>query len=229
MPEVHQRLDGRDVLSVLIRGVVAQDIHIHAGALFDQGKPDSSCADDSYGLACHFIAQKGKKWVPSSPALLADQFLARPEFARHCSHDKEGELGRCLNKEVGSVCKPNPITVGIRAVDVVEAHSNLRYNLQFAFTSFEYLCVDGIAQCCDQTIDAAAHFFQDRGLRRRVQLGKNFNLVSALTQPIECRFTDVTGCVDSEVHRYMLFRVHSRMRSSAFSMFSIELAILNRM
>ena len=50
--EIHQGLNSSNVFVVLVRRVVAQDVHVHSGALLDHRQADSPGADDCNRLAC---------------------------------------------------------------------------------------------------------------------------------------------------------------------------------
>src|SRR6266700_5251736 len=56
LPKVHSFLNCIYILVVLISGVVAENIHVESGTLFDHRQPDAARADDRDGLAGHFVA-----------------------------------------------------------------------------------------------------------------------------------------------------------------------------
>ena len=100
-------------------------------------------------------------------------------------------------------------------------------------------------------VDAALHFLDDQFLRRRLGSLKDLELVAALAQTVLGRIADAGGGKDAEVFlvghdrhnydrlsvrsdcsrfgiAYRFFFAQAPTRSSAFSMFSIELATLKR-
>ena len=62
--QVHQLLDGGDVLVIVIGRVVAQHVHVEARALLNHRQSDASGANDGDGLACDLVAKEGEKRVP---------------------------------------------------------------------------------------------------------------------------------------------------------------------
>src|SRR5215469_15077789 len=54
--EVLDLLDCADVLMILVRGIVAEHIHVEAGAFLDHGEPDAAGADNGDRFACNLVA-----------------------------------------------------------------------------------------------------------------------------------------------------------------------------
>src|SRR5690348_6001968 len=143
MAQVHNPLNGSNVAVILKRGVVAQDVHLHSGALLDQSKSYSTCANDRHRLASHLVPQKGKKWMPCSPTTLAYQFFAGPELASHSADHEESKFGGGFGENVGRVGERHFIAVGVLSVDVVEADRDLCDDLKFSFAGLEHFRVNG--------------------------------------------------------------------------------------
>src|SRR6202035_1423159 len=80
--QVHGFLDGFDEFVILISRVVAQNVHIEAGALFDQRQPDASRADDGDRFAGNFIAEEWQVRMPVSPLVFPREVLGWPHLAR---------------------------------------------------------------------------------------------------------------------------------------------------
>ena len=72
------------------------------------------------------------------------------------------------------------VSIGVRTIDVVEAHGNLRHRLQRVLARLENFSIDLIAQGCDHSIDSGFNFFNNQTLRRSFRLGINFDLIAAL-------------------------------------------------
>src|SRR5215212_10046533 len=73
--QLHQFLNSSNVLIVMIRRVVAQDVHVETGALLDHCQSNSPGANNRDRLASHRIAEERKKLVPRWPFLLSHQAL----------------------------------------------------------------------------------------------------------------------------------------------------------
>ena len=69
------------------------------------------------------------------------------------------ELGCRVIQNFRCVCERDLVTVGVGAIDIVKANCDLRDHFQRAFTRFKHFCIDGVAQCGDQSVDAAGNFF----------------------------------------------------------------------
>src|SRR5580704_14286336 len=87
--QVHVLLDGVYVIVVLIGRVVAQHVHVEAGALLDHSQPNASRADDGDGFARDFVSQKWKVGMRISPLIVAREMLGRPHLARQPSEHEE--------------------------------------------------------------------------------------------------------------------------------------------
>src|SRR5437868_11137346 len=79
VPEIHQLLDRRDELVILINRVVTRDIHIEPGAFLDDRQTDAASADNCDGFARDLIAKEWQKRMPRRPFLFAHQALALPD------------------------------------------------------------------------------------------------------------------------------------------------------
>jgi len=126
-----------------------------------------------------------------------DQVLARIHFARQHAQHKKSELGRRFGEHVGGVREWDFVFVGVGTVDVVEADRDLCHDLERVFACFKNLGVDGIAERCDQPVDAALHFVDDQLLRRRFGTLENLQLVAALAQAVLGGIADAGGGKDS--------------------------------
>src|SRR5947207_12431039 len=93
VPEIHQLLDRRDELVILINRVVTKDIHIEPGAFLDHRQTDAAGADNRDGFARDLIAKEWQKRMPRGPFLVAHQSLALPRFAREHAHHEKRKFG----------------------------------------------------------------------------------------------------------------------------------------
>src|SRR5947207_10662967 len=100
--------------------------------------------------------------MPSAPAVVANQSLARPHLACYRANHEKRELSRSFGERVSRVREWNFVAVGVSAIDVVEAHGNLRYNFQLALAGFEHLSVNGITQRGDEAVNAAFHLLDNQ-------------------------------------------------------------------
>ncbi len=73
--EGHRLLNCFHVVMVLIRRIVAENVHIESGAFLDHCQPDSPRANDGDGLAGNFVAQKRQVRMPEPPFVLARQMF----------------------------------------------------------------------------------------------------------------------------------------------------------
>ena len=181
-----------NVFVVFIRRVVAQKVHIKAGALLDHRQTNSPGADDRNGFAGDFIAQKRQIWMPESPLVIAGQVLRWPHLPRQHSQHEEREFSSRFREHVGSMGEGNFVLVGVRAIDVVKPNRELGHNFERSLAGFENFRINLVAQSCDQAVDSRAHFFQNQRLRRSFRIGINFELVAALAKNIQRR-SDVAG------------------------------------
>ena len=181
---------------VLVRRVVAEDIHIEAGALLDQRQADSSGADHRDGLAGYLVTEERKIGMPRAPLVFANKVLAGPQFAGESSQDKEGKLGRGFSENVGCVGERDLVAVGIGAVDVVEADGNLGDDLELSLPCFKNLGIDLVAKSGDEAVDSALCFFYDERFGRGFRAWVDLNIVSALAQHLD-RVADVAGRKDA--------------------------------
>src|SRR5206468_7672566 len=238
--------------------------HVKTRALLDHCQADASGADDGDGLARDLVAKERQEWVPRRPLLLSHQPFTLPHLAREHSHHKKSEFGGRFSEDVGGVRERDLVLVGIGPVDVIEAHGDLRHDLERTPSGFEDLGVDGIAERGDQCVDAALHFLDDQLFRRRLGTLENFELVAALAKTILGWIADARCGKDAKMltsdhtenfsgkqelrkkldrirestgfpRQFLLCCVPQRFRfaqlptrSSAFSMFSMELATLKR-
>src|SRR5579884_3423548 len=173
---------------VLVRRVVAQDVHVETCALFYERQTDAAGADDRDGLTGDLVAEKWEIRVPRTPVVFAQQFFRAPGLARQSAHHEEGKFGGAIREDVGGVGKRDP-----GAVDVVEANGVLGDNLQRSLPGFENFPVDGIAQRGDQAVDAATNLFDDQFFRRRIGTWVHFDFIAALAQQVNGFTTDITG------------------------------------
>src|SRR5581483_1228378 len=150
MAQILDLLDGSDKLLILIDRVVAQDVHVEPGALLYHRQSDAPGADHGNRLTSNLIAQEWQVRMPVSPLVVANQMLCAPELACERAHDEECELRGGFRQHVWGVRKWDLVAVGIRAIDVVESHSELRDSFQRLLPCFEDFLIDGIAQGRDQ-------------------------------------------------------------------------------
>ena len=161
VPEIHQLLDRRDELVILINRVVTRDIHIEPGAFLDDRQTDAASADNRDGFARDLIAKEWQKRMPRRPFLFAHQALALPHFAREHAHHEKRKLGGRFGKHVGGVRERDLIFVRVGAIDVVKADGNLRHDFERPLPCFEYFSIDRVAQRGDQPIDSALYLLDD--------------------------------------------------------------------
>jgi hypothetical protein len=128
--------------------------------------------------------------MPRAPLVFAQKFFGVPHPAGECAQHEESEFGGGFGQDIGGIGERDLVLVGVGAVDVVEADRDLRHDFQPDLPCFEYLRIDRIAQRGNQAVDAAADFFQDQLLRRRLGPGIDLDLIAALAQQVN-RFPDV--------------------------------------
>src|SRR5689334_20061237 len=146
---------------VLVCRVVAQDVHIHAGALLDHGQADPAGANDGHSLPSDFISQKGKERMPCTPTFFAYEFFARPKLTCDCAHHEEREFCCSFRENVRSVGEWDFVAVRVGTINVVETDCDLCDHFQLTFTCFKNFCVNGIAQSSDQTVNSVSYFLKD--------------------------------------------------------------------
>src|SRR5262249_2265161 len=183
--QIHQFLNGFEVVVILIRRIVAEDVHVEAGALLDHGQPDASGADDRYCLAGDFVAEKWEIRMPEAPRVLACEMLGSPHPAREVTHYEKSELGGGFSKNLSRIGKWNVVTVSVSTIDVVEPDSVLRHYFQMSLARFEDLGVDGIAKGGNETIDSGFNFVDDQALRWSLGVGIEFDFVASLAKQVE--------------------------------------------
>jgi hypothetical protein len=66
-----------NVVVVLIGWIKAQDVHVEARALFDEGEADAPGADDGNGFSGDFVAQKRQIRMPVVPAVFSASDVRR--------------------------------------------------------------------------------------------------------------------------------------------------------
>src|SRR5439155_14892380 len=189
---------GRDELVVLIRRVIAKDIHVESGALLDHRQANAASADDSDCLAGDLVAEKWQERMPRRPFLFAHQALALPHLTRKQAHHEKSELSGRFGKHVGRVRERNFVFVRVGAIDVVESYGDLRYDLELPLPCFEYFGVDRVAQRGDQSINAALRFLDDQFFRRRLWALENLEVIPALAQTVLCRIADPRRSKDAK-------------------------------
>src|SRR5208283_482103 len=158
-------------------------------------------AENADGLAGNFIAEKRQVRMPVAPLVFSDQMLGAPKFAGEGSKGEEGELRSGLSENVSGVGEWDLVPVGVGAIDVVESHRVLRHNLEGAFARLENLSVNFVAQGGDEAVNTAAHFFDDQASWRRLRIGIDLQLITALAQAIEGSIANVGGGEDTEFFR----------------------------
>ncbi len=181
-------------LLILIRRVIAKDVHVESGAFLNHRKANAASADDGDCLAGDLVAEEWQERVPRRPFLFAHQALALPHLARKHAHHEKRKLGSGFGEHVGRVRERNFVFVGVGAIDVVEPDGDLRHDLERPLPCFEYFGVDGIAQSSDQPVDPALHFPDDQLFRRRLRPLENVKLISALAQTVLRRIADARRC-----------------------------------
>ena len=62
--QVHHVLDGGDKLVVVVRRIVAKNVHVESGAFLDHRQTNTACADDGDGLAGDLVAEERQEWMP---------------------------------------------------------------------------------------------------------------------------------------------------------------------
>src|SRR5437588_5705278 len=123
---------------VLVGRIVAEDVHVEAGALLDHCQANASGSDDRYGLAGDLVAEKWQVGMPVVPLVFAGEMFSRPHLAREGAHHKKRELGGSFGEHVGGVGEWDFVTVRVGAIDVVEADRNLGDDFKSSFSGFEH-------------------------------------------------------------------------------------------
>ena len=170
--------------SILIRRVVAKDVHVESGTFLDHRQADAARADDGDGFARDLVAKERQERMPRRPLLFAHQSFALPHLAREHAHHEKRELSGRFGEHVGGVRERDFVFVRVGAIDVVESDGDLRHDLERPLPRFEYLGIDRIAQRGDQAVDAALHFLDDQFLRRRLRSLEHLKVVTALAQTV---------------------------------------------
>jgi hypothetical protein len=78
---------------VLIRRVIAKNIHIESGAFLDHRQPNAPSANDRNRLTCNFIAQKRQIRMPESPLVFSCQVLRWPQLPSQRSQREKCKFG----------------------------------------------------------------------------------------------------------------------------------------
>ena len=125
VPQIMYFLDGFYERVVLVRGVVAQHVHVESDALFDERQPNAPGANHSHGLPRDLVAEKRQVWIPESPLVVPGQVLRRPHSPCQRPQHEERKLRRRFGENVSRMGKWDLVAVGIRPVDVVKPHRNL--------------------------------------------------------------------------------------------------------
>ena len=139
---------------ILVRGVIAQHVQVEPGALFDHRQANAPGANDRNRLARDFVAEEGKIRMPIAPLVLAREMLGGPHLTSQRAQHEKCEFGSRFGEHVGGMGERNFVTIRVGAVDVVEAHRNLRDDFQRALACLEHLGINGIAQRRDQAINS---------------------------------------------------------------------------
>ena len=160
VPQIHLFLNGFDVVVILVGRVVAQHVHIEAGAFLDHGQSDTSRADDRDRFPGDFVPQKRQVRMPVSPLVLARQMLGRPHLAGQHAQHEEGELRSGFGENVGRMGERNLIAIGVGAIDIVKSDGNLGHNFQRVLAGFEDLGINRIAQRGDQARQCRSSLYQ---------------------------------------------------------------------
>src|SRR5215468_3273399 len=71
MTQVHQLLNRFDIFVILIRRVVAKNVHVETRTLFNHRQTYAPRADDGDGFARDLVAEKRQERMPRWPLLLA--------------------------------------------------------------------------------------------------------------------------------------------------------------
>src|SRR5215468_9205816 len=87
MAQVHQLLNPLDKFVILIRRVIAKNIHVESGTFFDHRQADAPRSNDGDGFARNLVAEKWQEWMPRRPFLFAHESLALPHFSREHAQD----------------------------------------------------------------------------------------------------------------------------------------------
>ncbi len=174
----------------MICRIVAKDVHVEPGAFLDHRQADTSGADDGDRFASDLVTEERQERMPRRPLLFAHQAFAPPHLAREHAHHEKCELGGRFGKHVGGIRERDFVFVRVGAIDVVEADSDLRHDLERPLPCFKHFGIDRISQRGDQAIDAALHFLDDQFLRRRLRALENFEFVTALAKTVLGRITD---------------------------------------
>src|SRR5579864_1476220 len=105
MSQTHDLLYGCNKFTILALWIVAQNVHIEAGALPDHRLADAAGPDYSHGFAADLVSQKRQKRMPPAPASFPHHCLAVPKAARHGSHHEKSKFGGSLGQDFRGVGK----------------------------------------------------------------------------------------------------------------------------
>src|SRR6266851_2543456 len=216
LAQVHRLLNCFYIFMVLIRRVVAENIHVEPSTLLDHRQTDAPCADDCDRLASYFVSQKRQIRMPEAPLVFAGQVFGWPQLARYRSQHEEGEFCCRLGENVGGISERNLVTVRIRAIDVVKTDSKLRDNFQRVLAGLKDFCVNLIPQCRDQAVDSRTRFFDDHTLRWGRGIGINFELITPFAQQIES-LANVTSDKNAKIVCHSITQTPNASRCSQTS------------
>src|SRR5581483_11801313 len=73
VPKIMNLLHGLDESIILIRRVVAQNIHVEPDTLLNEGLPDTAGPNYRHGLSGDLIPEKGQVRMPEAPLVLSRQ------------------------------------------------------------------------------------------------------------------------------------------------------------
>ena len=122
--EIHRLLDRSHIVVILVRGVIAQNVHVEPGAFLDHRQTNSPGTDDGNRLAGNFVAEKRQEWMPIVPLVFPRQMLRGPQLSRQRAQHEECKLRRRFGEHICRIGKRNFVAIGVGAVDVVKADRN---------------------------------------------------------------------------------------------------------
>ena len=178
---------------------MAQHVHVEADRLLDHALADPARPDHGQRAAGDLVPEPGQVGVPGRPLARAHLDLGRVEPARDGPHHEEGVLGGGVGQDVGGVGERDPVAVGGRAVDVVDAHRDLGDDPETrGRAGREDLLVDRVPEGGDEGGDARADLLENERLRGRLDLRVDLHLEAPLAEAVERLAADVAGGVDPE-------------------------------
>jgi len=84
---------------------------------------------------------------PVNPFIFPRQVFCRPQLAGQRTHQEESEFRGGFGEHVGSIGEGNPMSVGVGAIDIVEANGELSHDFERVPT-----CVEDFASILSRSV-----------------------------------------------------------------------------